>query len=69
MDIRGKSRQRESHDTMRQQLGFLLQLAVLALLPMLIVWQLMVGFPLLWMPALTVVGIAIFWIGNKLRES
>lgn len=53
---------------MRQQLGFVLQLAVLAALPMLIVWQLMYGFPLIWMPALTVVGIAVFWVGHKLRE-
>lgn len=54
---------------MRQQIGFLLQLAVLGLLPMLIVWQLTFGVPLIWMPALTVAGIGIFWVGYRLRES
>lgn len=54
---------------MRHQLGFLLQFAVLVFLPMLIIWQLVFGFRLLIMPALTVVGIVVFWIGYKLRES
>jgi len=54
---------------MRRQIGFLLQLAVLALLPMLIFWQIEFGFKLLWMPALTLAGIAVFWIGYRLRES
>ncbi|MGE3314924.1 MAG: hypothetical protein AB7O26_07380 [Planctomycetaceae bacterium] len=54
---------------MRHQVGFLLQLAVLSLLPMLILWQLTYGFELIWMPALTVGGIVLFWIGYRLRES
>ena len=53
---------------MRQHVGFLLQFAVLVFLPMLILWQLAFGFPLIVMPALTVVGIVVFWIGYKLRE-
>jgi hypothetical protein len=53
---------------MRQQIGFLLQLAALTLLPMLILWQLDFGIPLIVMPALTVVGIILFYIGYRLRE-
>ena len=54
---------------MRQQIGFLLQLAVLVFLPMLILWQLNFGIPLVVMPAMTVVGIVVFWVGHKLRAS
>lgn len=54
---------------MRQQIGFYLQFAVLVFLPMLILWQLEFGFRLILMPALTLAGIAVFWIGYKLRES
>ncbi|HEV3301405.1 MAG TPA: hypothetical protein VG055_17265 [Planctomycetaceae bacterium] len=53
---------------MRQQIGFLLQLAVLTLLPMLILWQLNFGIPLIVMPAVVVVGIVLFYIGYRLRE-
>jgi hypothetical protein len=53
---------------MRQHIGFLLQFAVLVFLPMLILWQLEFGFRLVLMPALTLVGIVVFWIGHKLRE-
>jgi hypothetical protein len=53
---------------MRQHIGFLLQFAVLVFLPMLILWQLEFGFRLILMPALTLVGIVVFWIGYKLRE-
>ena len=53
---------------MRQHIGVLLQLAVLVFLPMLILWQLEFGFRLVLMPALTLVGIVVFWIGYKLRE-
>jgi hypothetical protein len=35
---------------------------------MLILWQLEFGFRLILMPALTLVGVAVFWIGYKLRE-
>ena len=54
---------------MRQQLGVVLQFLVLALVPMLCWWQLQFGFPLIWMPALLMVGIVIFWFGTRLRES
>ena len=53
---------------MRRNIGFLMQLLVLASLPMLIVWQLTFGFRLVLMPALTLVGIAIFSAGQWLRE-
>ena len=52
---------------MRQQIGFLMQLAVLTLLPFLILWQLNYGMPLLWMPVLTLVGIGVFTLGTNLR--
>lgn len=54
---------------MLRTLGFLMQLAVLALLPMLILWQLMFGFRLILMPALTLTGIAVFMTGHWLREA
>jgi hypothetical protein len=53
---------------MRHHIGFLLQFVVLVFLPMLILWQLEFGFRLILMPALTLVGILVFWIGYKLRE-
>jgi len=52
---------------MRHHIGFLLQFVVLVFLPMLILWQLEFGFRLILMPALTLVGIVVFWIGYKLR--
>ena len=54
---------------MRQQLGFLLQLAVLGILPVLSYWQLQNGFPLIWMPGLLLAGAVMFWLGTRLRES
>ncbi len=53
---------------MQRSLGFLMQLAVLAFLPMLILWQLTFGFRLILMPALTLLGIVVFTIGHRLRE-
>jgi hypothetical protein len=53
---------------MRNSIGMLLQFAALTFLPVLILWQLNYGFRLLWMPALTLVGMAVFWIGHALRE-
>ncbi len=50
-----------------RQVGFLLQLFVLAILPMLCYWQLQFGFRLIWMPALLTVGIVLFALGTKLR--
>lgn len=53
---------------MRNNLGFVLQFAALVFLPLLIIWQFNFHFELLWMPALTVVGVIVFWIGHRLRE-
>jgi uncharacterized membrane protein len=50
---------------MRQQIGYLLQLAALTMLPMLILWQLDFGIPLIVMPMLTVVGIIMFYVGYR----
>jgi hypothetical protein len=54
---------------MRHQAGILLQIIALAWLPLLILYQLNFGFQLLVMPTGLMVGIAIFWIGTRLRES
>jgi hypothetical protein len=54
---------------MRQHIGFLLQLAVLTFLPLLIIWQLNFGFRLILMPACLLVGMVLFTIGTRLRES
>ena len=54
---------------MRHHLGLLLQILVLAGLPLLIVYQLNFGFQLLVMPICTLIGIVVFWIGTRLRES
>lgn len=54
---------------MRHQLGIFLQFVVLVALPMLIVWQLNFGIPLIVMPVATLAGIFVFWLGYKLRES
>ncbi|MFP6702429.1 MAG: hypothetical protein VB861_11825 [Planctomycetaceae bacterium] len=53
---------------MRQQVGFLMQLVVLTLLPFLIVWQLSYELPLIRMPVLTLAGIALFTLGTRLRN-
>ena len=53
---------------MRRQIGFLLQIVALTMLPMVMLWQLDFGIPLIVMPALTVVGIFIFYVGYRLRE-
>ncbi len=54
---------------MRQTIGMLLQIAVLAFLPLIILYQLNFGFRLIVMPVCTTIGIALFWIGTRLRES
>ncbi len=53
---------------MRHQIGWCLQFVVLVLLPMLILWQLSLGFSVSVMPVSLLVGIVVFWIGTKLRE-
>ena len=52
----------------RNILGMFLQLAGLTFLPFLILWQLNFGFNLLWMPSMTLLGVAVFLIGHKLRD-
>ncbi len=52
----------------RNLLGMFLQLVALLSLPVLILWQLEVGFALLWMPGLTLAGVAVFVVGHKLRD-
>ncbi len=54
---------------MRHHLGIALQMVALAWLPLLIVYQLFWGFQLLVMPICTVLGLIVFWIGTRLRES
>ena len=54
---------------MRHHLGIALQFLALIFLPLLILWQLNFGFRLIWMPVLTLAGIAVFYIGYRLRES
>ena len=54
---------------MKHQLGVFLQFVVLTALPMLIYWQLMYGFPLIYMPALLLCGVFVFAVGTQLRES
>lgn len=53
---------------MRHQIGIALQFVVLVFLPLLILWQLQFGFKLIYMPALLVVGIIVFFVGTRLRE-
>jgi hypothetical protein len=54
---------------MRQHIGMGMQFLVLVFLPLLILWQLEFGFPLIWMPGLLLAGIIVFTIGTRLRES
>ena len=54
---------------MRQQIGVLLQFAVLVFLPLVVFWQLDFGIPLIVMPAALLVASVVFWIGYRLRES
>lgn len=52
----------------RNALGFMLQMAVLMFLPLVIGWQLFFGFPLLAMPASTLLAIVLFSVGHALRQ-
>jgi hypothetical protein len=54
---------------MRHFLGIFLQFIALVFLPLLILWQLNFKFNLIWMPALLLVGVIVFTLGTKLRES
>lgn len=53
----------------KHQIGVGLQFLVLTATPLISWWQLQFGFNLIWMPALLVVAILLFWIGTRLRES
>jgi hypothetical protein len=52
----------------RQQIGFVLQLLVLMVLPLVIGWQLFFGFRLIIMPASVLVAIAVSSVGQVLRR-
>ena len=54
---------------MKQTIGFFMQLFVLAVLPVLVYWQLNFGIRLIVMPVSLVIGVVVFTIGTKLRES
>lgn len=54
---------------MRHHIGVLMQLSVLVFLPVLILWQLSFNLRLIVMPLATIVGIFVFWLGTRLRES
>ncbi|MEZ6063476.1 MAG: hypothetical protein R3C19_24270 [Planctomycetaceae bacterium] len=54
---------------MTQRIGFLMQLFVLSVLPVLIVYQLYFGIRLIVMPACLLAGIVLFAVGTRLRES
>lgn len=54
---------------MRHHLGIFLQILALAGLPLLILFQLNFGIRLVVMPTCTLIGIVIFWLGTRLRES
>ena len=53
---------------MRQQLGFAIQALVLMFLPLIIGFQLFFGFKLIYMPMCLIVAIAIFSVGQFLRN-
>ena len=54
---------------MRHYFGLFLQFLALIFLPLLILWQLNFQFPLIWMPGLLLVGVIVFAVGTRLRES
>jgi hypothetical protein len=54
--------------SVRQRIGWVLQLLVLMLLPMVIGWQLFFGIPLIAMPACVLAAIAFFSVGHVLRK-
>lgn len=54
---------------MKHHIGFLLQLIVLGGLPVLVVFQLIYGFRLTVMPTCLLIGMLLFAVGTRLRES
>jgi hypothetical protein len=65
----GELREKGVGNEMRRQLGFYMQFSMLVLLPMLILWQLEYGFNLIWMPTCLLIGVVLFIVGTRLRES
>lgn len=59
----------EQSSPMKHHIGVLMQVLVLALLPVVVVWQLVFGIPLIVMPVCLLIGITLFTIGTRLRES
>jgi hypothetical protein len=55
--------------SMKQYLGMGLQLIALGGLPSLVIAQIFIQFNLIVMPAILLVGVIIFGLGTKLRES
>ncbi len=56
------------NNPMRNMIGFVLQFAALVALPVMVIYQLNVGFSLLWMPMLTVAWLVVFYVGHFLRD-
>lgn len=54
---------------MKHFVGLLLQFVVLAVLPIIVIWQLYFGIPLLVMPVSLTIAVVIFFVGTRLRES
>lgn len=54
---------------MKHYLGLLLQFVVLAILPVLVLWQLLFGIPLIVMPVSLIISVVLFMVGTRLRES
>ncbi len=54
---------------MKHYIGIFCQFVVLCVLPVLVLWQLLFGIPLIVMPISLLTGVILFTIGTKLRES
>lgn len=65
----GDTGSRNETVAMKQQVGFFLQLAVLALLPVVSYLELSGELHLLFIPTCLVIGLVLFLVGWKLRES
>jgi hypothetical protein len=63
--LRGQSIENE----MKQQLGFYMQFSALVFLPLLIFLQLEIGLKIIYMPICLLIGVVLFIVGTRLRES
>ncbi|MBT4865935.1 MAG: hypothetical protein HON53_12585 [Planctomycetaceae bacterium] len=54
---------------MKQQLGFYMQFSALVFLPLLIFLQLEIGLKIIYMPICLLIGVVLFIVGTRLRES